>query len=82
MKIFRRVLFGIFSVVDIYLLYSWIGYLVLGINHPVIYGKTNTTFTGMYIMSATFFCLFAILTTILTICFVNFIKKRKSTNNN
>ncbi|MBE5738830.1 MAG: hypothetical protein E7354_03810 [Clostridiales bacterium] len=77
MRVFKKILFVIFSLVDIYLLYSWIGYLVLGTRHPKIYGVENTTFTGMYMMSITFFVLFAILTTILVICLVKYLKNRK-----
>lgn len=77
MKIFRKTLFAVLCVVDIYLTYSWIGYLVLGINHPTIYGTTNTNFMGMYIMSITFFVLFAILTTILLVWGIRYLKKRK-----
>lgn len=77
MKIFKKILFSVLSLSDIYLLYSWIGYLVLGTKHPVIYGEVNTNFMGMYIMSITFFALFAVLTTILTIWLVCYIKRNK-----
>lgn len=77
MKIFKKILFGVLSLVDIYLLYSWIGYLVLGTQHPVIYGESNTNFMGMYIMSITFFILFAVLTTLLIIWLVCYIKRNK-----
>ena len=78
MKVIRRILFWALTVVDIYLLYAWVGYLVLGLDHPIIYGVENTTFTGMYMMSITFFVCFAVVTTILIISMVKFFKKRRN----
>lgn len=75
---FKKIAFGVLSLVDIYLLYSWIGYLVLGTKHPIIYGDINTNFMGMYIMSITFFILFALLTTLLIVCLVCHIKRNKN----
>ena len=81
MKIFRKILFSILCVVDVYLAYSWTGYLFLGIKHPTIYGEVNTNFMGMYIMSITFFVLFAILTVVLLIWGIKYLKKRKTKTN-
>lgn len=81
MKIFRKILFSILCVVDVHLDYSWIGYLVLGAHHPTIYGEVNTNFMGMYIMSITFFVLFAVLTVILLIWGIKYLKKRKTKAN-
>lgn len=81
MKIFRKILFSILCVVDVYLAYSWIGYLVWGTGHPTIYGEVNTNFMGMYIMSITFFVLFTILTVVLLIWGIKYLKKRKTKTN-
>lgn len=77
MKLFKKILFGIFCVVDLYFLYSTIGYLVLGIQTPNILGDRPTTFTGMYIMSLTFFLLTIVLTTILVVILVKYVKNKK-----
>lgn len=77
MKVFRKILYALLCVANVYFAYSWIGYLVLGIKHPTIYGETNTNFMGMYIMSITFFVLFAVLSTILLIWGIKYIKSRK-----
>lgn len=77
MKVIKRVLFWTLAGLDAYLLYAWVGYLVLGLEHPTIYGAENTTFTGMYMMSITFFVCFAVVTTILIIAMVKFFKNRK-----
>ncbi len=78
MKVIKRILFWVLAVVDIYLLYAWVGYLVLGLDHPTIYGAENTTFTGMYMMSITFFVCFLVVTTILIVAMVKYFKNRKS----
>jgi hypothetical protein len=77
MSLFKKILIIVLSVIDAYLLYSTIGYLVLGIQTPKILGGKPTTFMGMYMMSITFFCLFAILTTIIIVLIVRQIKKNK-----
>lgn len=81
MRVFRKVLFGLLCAVDVYFTYSWIGYLVLGIKHPVIYGETNTNFMGMYIMSITFFVLFALLSGLLLVWGILYIKESKKRKN-
>lgn len=77
MKVIKRILFWALALTDIYLLYAWVGYLVLGLDHPKIYGVENTTFTGMYMMSITFFVCFAVVTTILIISMVKYFRNRK-----
>ena len=77
MSLFKKILIIVLSVIDAYLLYSTIGYLVLGIQTPKILGGKPTTFMGMYMMSITFFCLFSILTTIIIVLIVRQIKKNK-----
>lgn len=82
MRVFRKILYIVLCVVDVYFTYSWIGYLVLGIKHPTIYGETNTNFMGMYIMSITFFVLFALLSTLLLVWGIKYIKRAKNRENN
>ena len=77
MKAFKITLITILSLVDLFLLYSTIGYLVLGIKTPIIVGNYNTVFMGMYIMSMTFFALFVVLTIVIVIMSIRFLKKSK-----
>ena len=77
MKVIKRILFWALALTDIYLLYAWVGYLVLGLDLPKLYGVENTTFTGMYMMSITFFVCFAVVTTILIISMVKYFRNRK-----
>ena len=77
MKAFKITLVAILSLLDIYLLYSAIGYLIIGIKTPIIIGNGNTVFMGMYIMAITFSVLFALLTTIIIIMSMKFFKKKK-----
>lgn len=67
----------ILSLIDLYLLYGTIGYLILGIQTPKIVGVENTTFMGMYMMSITYFCLFAVLSVVFVFILLKFFKKRK-----
>lgn len=78
MKAFKITLVTILSLVDLYLLYSTIGYLVIGIQTPKIVGSVNTVFMGMYILSITFAVLFLLLTTIIVIMTIKFFRKKKS----
>ena len=77
MSLYKKIILIILLILDAYLLYSTIGYLVLGIKTPKILGGVPTTFMGMYMMSITFFCLFAILTTIIVFLWIRFRKKSK-----
>lgn len=62
------------SCLSIFFLYETIGYLILGIKTPNIYGiDGNTSFLGMYILSVTYFLL-------LTITLLLFIIKHSSKN--
>ncbi len=74
MKWFKIILFSILNVINAYVLYSAIGYLVLGIQTPKIEGidVKNTTFTGMYMMSITYAVAFVLLTTIIIILGIKF----------
>jgi hypothetical protein len=72
MLIFKRIIFVLICILDCYLLYSTIGYLILGIQTPKILGGVPTTFMGMYMMSMTFFGLFAVLTTIIVFLWIRF----------
>ncbi len=59
-----------------WLLYNFVGYLVMAIQTPKLYSINGTaTFTGMYIMSATYLAMIIVCTIILIVL----IKKRKST---
>ena len=60
MKAFKIILISILSLIDLYILYSAIGYLIWGANTPKIVGVENTCFMGMYIMSITYFCIFVV----------------------
>ncbi len=78
MKYAKIIILSILSIIDLYVLYSAIGYLVLGIKTPKIIGETNTTFTGMYIMSIVFTLIFLCLTGVIVFLAVKFYKKKKS----
>ena len=58
MPVYKKIILIVLCIIDVYLLYSTIGYLVLGIQTPKILGGVPTTFMGMYMMSITFFCIF------------------------
>lgn len=77
MKYAKIIILSVLSLVDLYVLYSAIGYLVLGIKTPKIIGETNTTFTGMYIMSITFALIFICLTGVIIFLGVKFYKRKK-----
>ena len=46
---------AVLSAAEIYLLYAAAGSLVKAVNTPLLYGASETFFTGMYIMAASFF---------------------------
>lgn len=77
MTLTKRVFFVLLSLIDLYFLYAIIGYLILALKTPKIYGETITYFTGMYIMSISFLILFISLTTILALMFRKY-KRRKN----
>ena len=79
MRIFRRIVFWLFAVVDLYAIYATIGYLVLGLKTPRILGGHPTIFMGMYLMSMTFFLVALVLTLILIPIIIKFFKARKAT---
>lgn len=72
MRIFKKVLFILLLVIDAYLLYASIGYLIWAENTPKIFGESNTVFFGMYIMCIVAFSLFFILTIILVVWIIRF----------
>lgn len=84
MKTTKIIITSILSLVDAYVLYSTIGYLILAIKTPKIYGSPNTTFMGMYIMSITFGIGFLVLTGLIVFLAVKFFvhKKSKTTGSN
>lgn len=78
MSVFKKIMFVLLCVIDAYFLYATVGYLVLGIQSPKILGGKPTTFMGMYMMSITFFCLFAIATALIIFFAIKYFKNRKS----
>lgn len=76
-KIIKIIIISLLSAIDIYLLYATIGYLILGKQAPTIVGVENTRFMGMYLMSITYFCIFAVLTTAIILLSIFFFKKKK-----
>ena len=81
MKAFKITLVTILSLIDLYILYSAIGYLIWGAKTPKIIGVENTCFMGMYIMSITYFCIFVVLTSVLVFLSVKFFKKKRNNQN-
>ena len=81
MKAFKITLVTILSLIDLYILYSAIGYLIWGVKTPKIIGVENTCFMGMYIMSITYFCIFVVLTSVLVFLSVKFFKKKRDNQN-
>ena len=71
-------IYGVLILIDLFFLYSTIGYYVLGANTPKIYGETTTTFMGMYIMSITFGVCFFVLTLCIVVSLIILRKKKKS----
>ena len=76
-KILLLILISIFSLFDIFCIYEIIGYIILGIKTPIIYGDENAVFTGMYIMSLTYFIVLIITLTITIFCVTRFLKNKK-----
>lgn len=74
--IWKIILFSLVCVLDAYLLYGTIGYLILGIQTPKIVGVENTTFMGMYMMSITYFCIFAVVSAVLIVVGIKFFGKK------
>lgn len=81
-RMLKKILCIVFMValiiLDLYFLYLSIGYLVLGTKAPLLFNGEYAHFMGMYLMSVTYFVPFLILTTILIIILIKFIKKKKS----
>ena len=76
MSVYKKIILVILLIIDAYLLYATIGYLVLGIQTPKILGGVNTTFMGMYMMSMTFGVIFIVTTLILVFLWIRFVKKK------
>ena len=76
-KISKYLIYGFLFLLDLWFLYSTIGYFILGYNTPKIYGETNTIFMGMYILSITFGVCFLVLTLSIAISLIIIRKKRK-----
>ena len=82
MKAFKITFISILSLIDLYILYSAIGYLIWGAKTPKIIGVENTCFMGMYIMSITYFCIFLALTSVIIFLSVKFFKSKTSKKRN
>lgn len=77
MKTTKIIITSVLSLIDAYVLYSTIGYLILAIKTPKIYGLPNTTFMGMYIMSITFGIGFLVLTGLIVFLAIKFFGRKK-----
>ncbi len=81
-KVVKYAIYSILTLIDIWLLYSTIGYFLLGYNTPKIYGETTTVFMGMYILSITFgICFFVLSLSIVVSLFVLRKKKKEHIDN-
>ena len=78
MKTTKIIITSVLSLADAYVLYSTIGYLVLAIKTPKIYGSPNTTFMGMYIMSITFGIGFLVLTGLIVFLAIKLFGRKKN----
>ena len=77
MKTTKIIITSVLSLIDAYVLYSTIGYLILAIKTPKITGDTPTTFMGMYIMSITFGAIFLILMSLTVFLAIKFFRPKK-----
>ena len=77
MKKLKIIIITLLNCINIYLLYSTVGYLILAIKTPKIYGLPNTTFMGMYIMSITFGIGFLVLTGLIVFLAIKFFGRKK-----
>lgn len=77
MSVYKKIILAVLCILDAYLLYATIGYLILAVQTPKILGGEPTTFMGMYMMSITFFVLLAILSTIIVFLWIRFKKIKK-----
>ena len=75
-KKFLIILSVFMGVLDLYLLYSTIAHLVVAIKTPNIVGEYTTFFSGMFMVTTVFFVAL-IISTIVTIVFLNKLKKDK-----
>ena len=78
MKTTKIIITSVLSLIDAYVLYSTIGYLILAIKTPKISGDTPTTFMGMYIMSITFGAIFLILMSLTVFLAIKFFRPKKA----
>ncbi len=77
-KICGYIILFLFICIELWLLYSAIGYLVLGLNTPKIIGDSTTTvFMGMFIMSITYASIFVVCLILFIVIMVIFHKKKK-----
>lgn len=74
----KKIFFGIFCVIDLYLLWLSVGFTITGVTGPKLNGAEYATFMGNYIMAITFGTLFLIATTLLIIFAIKLFKPRKN----
>ena len=77
MKKLKIIIITLLNCINIYLLYSTVGHLILAIKTPKITGDTPTTFMGMYIMSITFGAIFLILMSLTVFLAIKFFRPKK-----
>ena len=77
MRTFRIILLTILGLVDIYLAYSTIGYIVEIFEYPKLVGDDSALFCGFVIMALIFFALFIITTIIYIVILKKLLKMEK-----
>jgi len=79
MNKWKIIFLSIIGLAEIVLLAITIGYLIMGINTPDALAGRNLGFTGCYILSLTYFLIFALVAAIWLICFSKWRKNNKKT---
>lgn len=77
MKTFRIILTIILGLLDMYFVYSTIGYFCNALTYPKLVGDSTSTFCGMFIMSGIFFVAFVITTIIYILILRKVLKSEK-----
>ena len=74
---FKKILYILLCIVDLYLCWSAIGFTITGAASPNLIGDIKAVFMGNYILAITFGILFVILTTLLVVFGIKHIKNKK-----
>jgi hypothetical protein len=77
MKAFKIILLSIFGVIDVYTIYSTIGYIILGGQSPRLVGDVTTVSMGMYMLAIVFGIVSIIISIAIILIACNLSKKRK-----